>query len=216
VNRRRVLFFLAVVAVFAAMYVLYSAIDTLRQLDRIEAERDTWQRPADVIAALNLHAGDTMVDLGSGAGYFALKLSGAVGRRGNVIAVDVRRLSLTFLWIRAALRGAHNVHAVVTEEDDPHLPSNGADAVLIANTYHEFRDPQGMLRHVSQALRSGGRLVIVDRGPRAGIAGNGHELPINIVEKQLTDQGFQLIGKQDSFIDLKQDEPWWILIARKP
>ena len=89
-----------------------------------------------------------MVDLGSGAGYFALKLSPAVGKRGQVLAVDLRRLSLFFLWTRALLRGQHNVHVIVGEEDNPRLPTGTVDAVLICNTYHEFSNPELMLNHI--------------------------------------------------------------------
>jgi len=85
------------------MYVLYSAIDTLRQLEELESERDQWQRPGEVLQALDLQPGNVVADLGSGAGYFALKLSPIVGKKGQVLAVDIRKLSLSFLWIRALL-----------------------------------------------------------------------------------------------------------------
>ena len=148
------------------MYVLYSAIDTLRQLDVVESERDQWQRPAEVLQALDLRPGNVVVDLGSGAGYFALKLSPIVGKEGQVLAVDVRKLSLSFLWIRALLSQKRNIRVVLSDEDNPHLPSEAVDAVLIANTFHELRDPKVILDHVSRSLRVGGRLVVVDRGPR--------------------------------------------------
>ena len=80
---RLVLFLLSAVVIFAAMYVLYSAIATLRQLEVIESERDQWQRPAEVLQVLALRLGNVVVDLGSGAGYFALKLSPIVGRGGQ-------------------------------------------------------------------------------------------------------------------------------------
>ena len=70
---------------------------------QIESERDHWQRPSDVIQALNLHEGSVVVDFGSGAGYFALKLSPVVGKRGSVVAEDIRRESLTFLRIQSVL-----------------------------------------------------------------------------------------------------------------
>src|SRR6185295_6794469 len=105
--------------------------NTLNRLDAVESERDQWQRPADVLRALDLRPGNTVVDLGSGAGYFALKLSPVVGERGQVLAVDLRKLSLFFLWTRALLRGQHNVHVIVGKEDNPRLPAGAVDAVLI-------------------------------------------------------------------------------------
>ena len=95
---RLVLFLLSAIVVFTAMYVLYSAIGTLRQLEEVESERDQWQRPGEVLQALALQPGNVVADLGSGAGYFALKLSPIVGKKGQVLAVDIRKLSLSFLW----------------------------------------------------------------------------------------------------------------------
>jgi ubiquinone/menaquinone biosynthesis C-methylase UbiE len=166
VYRRSLLFLVSATAVLGIAYVLYSALDALHTLDVVEADRDGWQRPADIFKALDLRAGNVVVDLGSGAGYFALKLSPIVGGRGEVLAVDIRETSLCFLWIRSVLRHSHNIHVILGDYDNPHLPSQAADAVLIANTYHEFRNPRIMLDHVFWCLRSGGRLVIVDRGPR--------------------------------------------------
>jgi len=78
----------------------YSAIGTLFRLDTIEATRDRWQRPPDVIQALQLAPGKKVVDLGCGSGYFTLKPSEPVGVKGHAIAEDIRRLPLTFLWMR--------------------------------------------------------------------------------------------------------------------
>ena len=87
----------------------YQALNTLSRLNAVEAERDQWQRPSDVIRELNLRPGDAVVDLGCGSGYFTLKLSPDVGGRGKVLAEDIRRLPLVFLWVRAFQRSEHNV-----------------------------------------------------------------------------------------------------------
>src|SRR5512135_109987 len=211
---RLVLFLLNALVVFATMYVLYSAIDTLRQLEVIESERDQWQRPAEVLQVLDLRPGNVVVDLGSGAGYFALKLSPIVGKQGQVLAVDIRKLSLSFLWIRALLSQERNIRVVLSDEDDPRLPPGAVDAVLIANTFHELRDPKVMLGHVSRALRPGGRLVIIDRGPRQGGV-EAQEMDRTLVETELPQAGFDIVDSQDHFIDRPRDDPWWLTVARK-
>jgi ubiquinone/menaquinone biosynthesis C-methylase UbiE len=170
----------------------------------------------DVLRALNLRAGNTVVDLGSGAGYFTLKLSPAVGKQGQVLAVDLRRLSLFFLWTRALLRGQHNVHVSVGEEDNPRLPASAVDAVLICNTYHEFNKPELMLEHIFRSLRPGGRLVVVDRAPSATDAQHAHETPITVVKSELQQQGLEIVSRADRFIERPGDDPWWLLVARKP
>jgi ubiquinone/menaquinone biosynthesis C-methylase UbiE len=201
--------------------VLYSALNTLNTLDVVEADRDRWQRPADILEALDVREGNVVVDLGSGAGYFALKLSPIIGSRGKVLAIDIRKLPLCFLWIRSALRHSRNIHVILGDQDNPHLPSQAVDAVLVANTYHEFRNPRVVLDHVFRSLRSRGKLVIVDRGPRLGETASphevarGHERSRSDVEQELREKGFEIVCHEDPFIDRAGDDPWWLIIARK-
>lgn len=213
-HRRLLLFLASAICIFGGMYVVYSALDTLRTLDAVEAERDGWQRPGDVLRALELKPGNSVVDLGSGAGYFTLKISPLVGNKGRVLAVDLRRLSLSFLWIRSVLRKPRNIHVAVADEDDPHLEGEIADAVLISNTYHEFRNPRATMAHVFAALRAGGRLVIVDRG--RGGASEGHEAPLEAVAEEIRHEGFEIVDRAEPFIHPPGDDPWWLLVARKP
>src|SRR5439155_24110882 len=96
---RPALVLLAVFVVVGIAGVAYQGVQTLKRLTFVEADRDRWQRPADIIRALDVKDGNVVVDFGSGSGYFTLKLSDAVGPRGEVIAVDLRNLSLQFLRI---------------------------------------------------------------------------------------------------------------------
>ena len=213
---RLALFLACAILIFLALNTLYSFTSALNQLDAVESERDRWQRPADVLRALDLRPGNTVADLGSGAGYFALKLSPAVGERGSVVAVDLRQLSLFFLWTRALLRGQHNVDVIVGEADNPRLPVGGLDAVLICNTYHEFSNPGLILDRVFRSLRPGGRLVVVDRAPGVAEAQSAHEVPLAAVEGQLRNEGFEIASQDDSFIHRPGDDSWWLVTARKP
>jgi ubiquinone/menaquinone biosynthesis C-methylase UbiE len=197
---------LSTIFLFLGLAVLtYQGVRTLQTLTAVEADRDRWQRPEDVIRPLKLHDESVVVDFGSGSGYFALKLADNVGLRGEVMAVDLRRLSLFFLRVRAFLRGKHNIRIVVGDPDDPHLAANSADSVLISNTYHELSDPQVILQRISRALRSGGRLVIVDRKPVSS----------EKVEAELRGEGFEIVGRDDSFIQ-QPDNLWWLIVAAKP
>ena len=217
---------IALVAVFVAVplsLVVYQGVQTLRILTLVEGERDAWQRPADVLRALGLSEGNVVVDLGSGAGYFALKLSPMVGARGAVLAEDIRRESLTFLWIRRFLRNARNVRVVLGEPDNPHLPIGTVNAVLIANTYHELSPSKPILDAVFDAMKPGARLVILDRHERS-TRGNSraaeserHGILSEIVERATRQRGFETISRQERFIDRPEDDDvWWLLVARKP
>lgn len=200
----------------------YGFLNTLDRLKIVEAERDQWQRPSDVVRALDLRRGNTVVDLGSGAGCFTLKLAATVGSPGKVLAVDLRKFSLAFLRARAILRNEHNVEIIVGDQDDPHLPKGNADSVLICNTYHEFRNRQLMLDHTFKALHPGGRLVVVDREPRVVSGGpnesaaHNHEIPAVSVESELRHRGFEILARDESFIDRRENDVSWPIVARKP
>jgi ubiquinone/menaquinone biosynthesis C-methylase UbiE len=164
---RVALFFVLVVIMVVALFLVYQLTQTLYQLHLAEGERDQWQRPDDVIASLKLKDGDVVADVGCGVGYFSLKLAPKVAEHGSVLAEDILGESLTFLWIRAFLHHQSNIRVIHGNLDDPHLPTGGVDAVLIANSYHEFTKPLAILDHTFRALRSDGRLVVLDRGPRS-------------------------------------------------
>ncbi len=178
-------------------------------MNAVEAERDRWQRADDIIQQLELKPGNTVVDFGSGAGYFALKLSNTVGTNGEVLAVDLRRLSLSFLHARAILRWQRNIRTIVGEPADPHLSGRTVDAVLIANTYHELSEPREILRRLSQSMRPGGRLVVVDRSDA--------ERPVSpdTEESDLRSAGYQIASREDRFIVHTNDDIWWIITAVK-
>jgi len=188
----------------------YEASKTLRQLEVVEAERDGWQRPDDVLAALSLKPGDTVIDLGCGSGYFTLKLSSAVGPDGLVHAVDIRRLPLMFLWARAIKGNRHNIHRVLSIPNDPPLPSGAAQAVLISNTYHELEDPNAILDRVHRSLVPGGRLVVLDpMRTEHGI------LTPDKVQERLRGHGFGIVSSDKRFIDESGPGLWWMIVARK-
>lgn len=189
---------------------VYEAEKTLRRLDAIEGERDQWQRPDDVLQALNVKAGDTVIDLGSGSGYFALKLSSSVGPAGNVYAVDIRRLPLIFLWARTISRDQHNIHRVLSTPSSPTLPSGNAQSVLIANTYHELDDRDAILDRVYSSLVPGGRLVVVDP-----IQTEHGILTLGEVEQQLRNHSFDIVSSNDRFIDEQGRSLWWMIVARR-
>jgi SAM-dependent methyltransferase len=223
VRRSWILLVCAVLGV-PALLIVYQADATLDTLTEVERERDEWQRPADVLALLDLRAGDIVVDFGCGAGYFALKLSPVVGEAGAVLATDIRRESLAFLWMRATLGHHHNLRVIHGNADDPRLPPMPVDAILVSNTYHELTAPARMLETLSRTLKSGGRLVILDRGPRSdGERARGrsasapHELSPALADRDLRAAGFVIVSRDDRFIDRAGDDDiWWVIATRKP
>jgi hypothetical protein len=118
-----------------------------------------------------------------------------------------------------------------TRGDDPHLPKGGVDAALLANSYHEFTKPLAIVDHTFRALRSEGRLVVLDRGPRSyqgesrEIQMQRYQIAASIAEDEIRQRGFEVISRDDSFIDRPaierpghrpDDHIWWLIVARRP
>jgi ubiquinone/menaquinone biosynthesis C-methylase UbiE len=195
--------------------VTYSAINTIAELDVIERDRDRWQRPEEILSALDVRPGSTVVDLGSGAGYFSLKLARIVGDNGRVQAIDLRKLSLFFLKARALPRGYRNIQVIKGSAKTLPVESNDADAVLICNTYHELVDRNAILKDVYRTLRQGGRLVIVDRDltPRSA---DGHGIAFAQASMDLEEAGFRIMSTNSSLLTSPDGDIWWLIAATKP
>lgn len=129
-------------------------------LDRRQREEE--EHPAQVIAALDLHPGDVVADLGAGSGYFTFRIAPKVGNTGTVLAVEIQQAMLDTLRTRAAAMKATNVKVVQGAETDPHLPANGVDLVLVVDVYHELAFPFEVMTKVRQSLKPGGRVVFVE------------------------------------------------------
>ena len=125
-------------------------------------DRDSWQKPAAVVAALQLDPGDVVADIGAGGGYFTFRFADVVGPGGKVYAVDVDEGMIAYLRERAAQENRDNVEVVLAAADDPRLPEGGVDVIFTANTYHHFGDRTDYFRRARKYLKPGGRVAIVD------------------------------------------------------
>ena len=125
-------------------------------------ERDAWQKAPELIRFLNLKPGSSVADIGCHEGYMSVKLAWTVGSNGRVFAIDLDAPKLEKLKANLEKRGISNVTAIQSEVDNPKLPNQLLDAVIILDTYHEIRAHQKMLEHISTALKPSGRLLICE------------------------------------------------------
>jgi ubiquinone/menaquinone biosynthesis C-methylase UbiE len=164
--------------------------------------RDGWQQPERVIAALGLEPGDRVADLGSGSGYFTLRLSEAVGPEGRVYAVDVDEEMNAYLRERVEQAGAANVLVVLGRFEDPLLPDGGIDLVLTVDTYHHIDDRPAYFRNLQRDLAPGGRVAVIDYDGRKGwfVRLLGHSTPRDMLLREMGEAGYEVVEEHD-FID---------------
>ena len=125
-------------------------------------ERDEEEKPELAIEALQLKPGEHAADIGSGTGYFAWRLARKVGPEGRVYGVDIQPEMLELMIQRLRERGVTNVVGVLGTEQDPKLPTNALDLVLMVDVYHEFAHPFEMMQAIVRALKPGGRVAFVE------------------------------------------------------
>lgn len=132
-------------------------------------ERLAWQKPDEVVRALEFPAGARVADIGAGSGYFSRRFAQAVGLEGVVYAVDIEPNMLRYIAARAEKEGQANVVPVLATPANPMLPPRSVDVVFICNTIHHIAERARYYEILKRELLPGGRLVIVDFEKKDGI-----------------------------------------------
>jgi len=127
-----------------------------------DPERDAWQKPAELVAALQIAPASAVADIGAGTGYFNPHLARAVGPEGAVIAVDIEQSLVDHMTRRATTEQTPQVTARLGAPDDPKLAPGEVDLVLLVDTYHHIGERIDYFTRLAETLKPGGRLVVVD------------------------------------------------------
>ena len=175
-------------------------------------ERPQEEQPEAMLAALKIPRGATVADVGAGAGYHSIRLGRLVGPKGIVYASDVQPEMLRMLRDNARTARVANIKPVRCTQNDPGLPKEAIDLILMVDVYHECSDPEATLQGLKAALKPQGRLVLVEfRGedPEVPIKPE-HKMTLAQVRLELEPQGF-------TFKESLEFLPWQhVIIFEKP
>ena len=187
------------------------------------AERDKWQRSEELIRMLKISKGSRVADVGCHEGYMTFKLAKVVGKSGIVYAVDVESGKVEKVRERAEENNLSQIRVVKGDFNNPKLPPNVLDAVIILDTYHEMDDHEEVLQHIKSALKNGGRLLICEpiaesrRQLSRAEQEQKHELSMGYALADLKRAGFKIDFQKDNFVNRTKEkgDMMWVVVAEK-
>jgi len=173
----------------------WQGAEWLERGERVEEEE-----PDVALDVLKIAKGATVADIGAGSGYITVRLAKRVGPTGTVYANDLQPQMLEMLRRRVEREKISNVTLVQGTIDDPKLPPASVDLELMVDVYHEFSQPQAMLRGLRQALKPGGRLVLLEyrkENPAIPIRPE-HKMSVAEAKMEVEAEGFTLAKVDES------------------
>jgi predicted methyltransferase len=162
-----------------------SIFDTPGRDERLQINR--------VMDMLGIEPGKSVADIGAGSGWFTVRAARRVTGSGRVYAVDINPEAIHYIDQRAQKEQLQNIKPILSKPDDPQVPADSIDAVLLLKTYHEVAHPVVLLRNLRSSLRPGARIGIIDR------SGNGadHGVSKDVVVREAAQAGYELRDSQD-------------------
>src|SRR6266404_4466980 len=164
------------------------------------AEREDEEAPDVALNVLKIAKGSAVADIGAGSGFITERLAARVGPTGKVYANDVQPQMLQMLAGRLAKKKITNVTLVQGAIDDPKLPPESVDLEIMVDVYHEFSQPQAMLRKLREALKPGGRMVLLEyrkEDPAIPIRPE-HKMSVAEAKMEVEAEGFTLSKVDES------------------
>lgn len=158
-----------------------------------DAKRDENLQISRVMDILKIAEGRTVADIGAGSGWFSTRAAKRVGTKGKVFAVEINQDYINYINDRAKRENLPNIQTILGTEDDPKLPDNSIDAVLILKTYHEIGQPIKVLENLRKSLKKDALIGIIDRNGN----GDDHGIKKETVVEELKRAGFALKDEYD-------------------
>lgn len=163
-----------------------------------------------VMDALSIAPGKRVADIGAGSGWFTVRAARRVTDTGVVYAVDINPEAVRHISDRAQQEHLRNVKTILSQADNPELPADTIDAVLLLKTYHEVANPVALLRNLHTSLRPNARVGIIDR------SGNGedHGVEKAVVLREADEAGYRLREEHDDLVKADKMDYFLVLEAK--
>jgi len=178
---------------------IQAAIDNPARSDKQRA-RDSNRKPGETLALVGLKPGDKVIELASFGQYYTDIMAPAVGPKGHIYMYDLPYTDKSFGDPSRAFVAAHpNTSFQEAKFDETAFPK-GVDLVTIVLYYHDLKpnkvDTAVLDRKLLEALKPGGKLLIVDHKAEAGTAWRDsatiHRMGVETIVQEVTAAGFKL------------------------
>jgi ubiquinone/menaquinone biosynthesis C-methylase UbiE len=160
------------------------------------AERESEESPRTAIKMLELRPGMSVADVGAGSGYYTELLAGAVGPEGRIYATDIQPGMVRLVEQRVQSRKLAQVQPILAPPDGTGLAPECCDVILMVDVYHELSNPQSILRQLKLALKTEGRLVLLEfrKEDRSVPIREEHKMSIAEARIELESEGYRFEG----------------------
>ena len=144
-----------------------------------------------------------MADVGAGTGLFTRLFAEKVGTTGRVYAVDIAPRFLAHIAADAKKRGHSQVVTVQGSQVSTNLPRESVDLVFLCDVYHHLENPEKTLASIREALKPGGKFVVIDfdrvEGQKHAISCLKHvRASQDVFRKEIEAAGFRLVPRQEA------------------
>ena len=163
-------------------------------------------------ALIDLHDGETVLDLGSGGGIDVLLSARRVGVRGKVYGLDMTDEMLALARENQRKAGAQNVEFLKGNIEQIPLPDDSVDVIISNCVINLAADKGRVLREAFRVLKPGGRFAVSDvvvRGPVPAEIRRSVELWVGCVAGALEEAEYGRLLTAAGFQDIDL-EPWRI------
>jgi len=174
--------------------------------------RVTWQNPDMVISKMGDFENRVVADIGTGTGYFALRI---VKNGGIVIGIDIDQKAIDYVEERKSELSPEQTDRLTTRlslPDDPKLAPNETDWVLIVNTYHYIDNRVDYLKKVIRGMKENGKMMIVDHkiGDMPVGPNDSYKVPITLAINEIKSAGFKILEVDNSSLQYQ-----YIIVAQR-
>ena len=165
-------------------------------------EREKEENVSLLIKNMDIQSTDAIADIGAGSGYHVFKMA-PLANKGLIYAVDIQEEMLSEINYQSEKRQVENIQLILGTEKSPNLPENTLDKVLMVDVYHEFSYPYEMLLEIKSALKTGGKIYLIEYRAEDPL------IPIKPIHKMSEKQAvkeFELAGF--TYVENIENLPW--------